>query len=386
MTPERQQVVRLAVARATSTAGGSAAYVALSYTLYAETGSARWVGAALLANGLATVLASPLAGALGDRLDRRAVMIGSDLLSAAVFVAMASTSSPLALVVLFGLSAVTEAPFEPAAGAAVPNLVPEADRGWANGVVASARSVGWLSGPVVGGLAVAALGPASALLAHALSFGVSAAILATFRQPFQAEREGPGGGAWDGLRVAFADRAIGAVVLCAAATTLGWGLVNLAGAPLAAELGVGPQGFGALETALGLGGLLGAMQAGRALRSGERTALVGGVTLGSVGLGFAVLFPSFIGVAAGFVVGSAARAIADVAVQHTLQARTTDEVRARVLGASEAVTHVAFAAAFALGGPLVDAAGGRATLGVAAILALAGLLPLAIEHGRRPRT
>ncbi|MEQ1571726.1 MAG: MFS transporter, partial [Myxococcota bacterium] len=312
MDPHRRDILLLAAARAISTAGGSAAYVALSYTLYAETGSARWVGAALLANVAATVVVSPLAGALGDRVDRRAVMIGSDLSSAAVFLAMAaSSSSPLGLVLLFGLSAVTEAPFEPAVGAAVPNLVSEADRGWANGVVASARSVGWLCGPVLGGLAVAALGPTAALLANAASFGISAAILATFRQPFQAEREGPGGGAWDGLRVAFADRAIGAVVLCAAATTLGWGLVNLAGAPLAAELGVGPQGFGALETALGLGVLLGAMQAGRALRSGERTALVGGVTLGSVGLGFAVLFPSFIGVAAGFVVGSAARAIAD---------------------------------------------------------------------------
>ncbi|MEQ1572598.1 MAG: MFS transporter, partial [Myxococcota bacterium] len=169
---------------------------------------------------------------------------------------------------------------------------------------------------------------------------------------------------------------IAAVVLSAAATTLAWGLVNLSGAPLATALGVGPTGFGALETALGLGGLVGAAVAARVVGRGERSALVAGLSVGAAGLGLAAVSNGFVGVAVGFVVGNGARAVADVAVQHALQSRTTDDVRARVLGASEAVTHVGFALAFALGGPLVDTVGARSALGVAAILALAGGVPV----------
>ena len=80
----RPNVRRIAVARAISIAGGEAAYVAIVATMLDRTGSAVWVSAALLAWIGVGGLAAPIAGSLGDRFDRRRVMIISDLVGAAL--------------------------------------------------------------------------------------------------------------------------------------------------------------------------------------------------------------------------------------------------------------------------------------------------------------
>ena len=66
-----------------SITGGAAAYLTLNYTIYKRTGSATWVAAALFLTFGTIGFVSPFAGALGDRFDRRRVMIASDLAGAA---------------------------------------------------------------------------------------------------------------------------------------------------------------------------------------------------------------------------------------------------------------------------------------------------------------
>ena len=82
-TRSRAPVRRLAVARLISITGGAAAYLTLNYTIYKRTGSATWVAAALFLTFGTTGFVSPFAGALGDRFDRRRVMIASDVAGAA---------------------------------------------------------------------------------------------------------------------------------------------------------------------------------------------------------------------------------------------------------------------------------------------------------------
>jgi MFS family permease len=91
-------------------------------------GSGAWVAALVLTQFATSVFAAPWAGAIGDRFDRRVVMIGSDLLSAAVFVAVAFSHSAIQLVALAALAAIVGAPFGPASGAFLVMLVPEAQR------------------------------------------------------------------------------------------------------------------------------------------------------------------------------------------------------------------------------------------------------------------
>ena len=128
-------------------AGAEAAYIAIVATMLDRTGSAAWVSAALLAWIGIGALVAPIAGSLGDRYDRRRVMIISDLAGAATFVAIAFVHDPAALLALTVVAAIAEAPFNPAATAAIPNLTPDDDLGWANGLISAGRTFGGLVGP-----------------------------------------------------------------------------------------------------------------------------------------------------------------------------------------------------------------------------------------------
>lgn len=84
---------RLALGRLISLTGGSAAFIALTATIYDETGSAAWLSAALFAGVVGTVVAAPFSGWLGDRYDRRRVLIAADLAAAAVSLASRERST-----------------------------------------------------------------------------------------------------------------------------------------------------------------------------------------------------------------------------------------------------------------------------------------------------
>src|SRR3954470_14890564 len=111
---------RLALGRLISISGGAAAYIALVASIYGRTHSAVWISAAILASVVASVACAAPAGWIGDRFDRRRVLIGSDLAAAGVSLAMALTGQPIALVVLMGLGTIAQSPFEPASAAAIP--------------------------------------------------------------------------------------------------------------------------------------------------------------------------------------------------------------------------------------------------------------------------
>src|SRR6185312_7072208 len=84
LTPPRIAIRRLAGARVVSLTGSEAAWIALMVAVYADTGSTVWMSAALFAAIGTSGIATPLAGSLGDRFDRRRVMIASEVATAAV--------------------------------------------------------------------------------------------------------------------------------------------------------------------------------------------------------------------------------------------------------------------------------------------------------------
>lgn len=76
-------------------------YVALVAIVYDRSGhSGAWVAAVLVVMFGVTAAVGPWAGALGDRVDRRFLMIGSDLAAAATFVGIAFASGILGLCAL----------------------------------------------------------------------------------------------------------------------------------------------------------------------------------------------------------------------------------------------------------------------------------------------
>jgi MFS family permease len=366
---------RLALGRLISLTGGSAAYIALIAAVYNETGSAAWVSAALFAGVIGTVLAAPFAGWLGDHYDRRGVMIAADLAAACVSAAMALTGQAEALVVLLGLSAVAQSPFEPASASAIPNLVEPEDVPRANALVAATGSAGYLVGPLLGGI-VLGLGasPAALFAVDAATFVVSAILVASVRRPFGRGATAEHPGVLAGARVILHERSLRLVVAAGMASLVGIGIVHVAAYPLSLELDAGTEGYGAMTALVGGGGVLGAALAGRVLRAGTERVLVVAFAVQAGGLALAGVAPVIAVALGGLAIAGAVGGIGEVATTTLMQSRSRDEVRSRVFAAQDGAAHVAYSVAALAGGLIVQLVSARGAFACAAVCAAVGAL------------
>lgn len=387
-TDPRTAVRRLALARLISLTGGAAAYTALNYAIYEKTGSATWVAAALFLTFGTVGFASPVAGFIGDRFDRRRVMIVSDLLGAACFLGMALVQDPALLLMFAFLSALAEAPFHSSSMAAIPNLVPESQIGWANGLISLGRNAGILIGPAVGGLLVASVGAEMVFAGNALSFAISAPMVASIKGRFSGERhdEDEHRGLRAGFRFLFRERVLRTITFAWLALVLGLGMSMVADVPLAEMFGVGAVGYGVIISAWGGGSVLGSLAGRWVTASNEIAVLVTGtgvVALTAVAVG---LSPWFAGVVVAVFVMGVGDGATLVAEQGIMQRRTPDAVRSRVAGAFDAFIHVGLALSYVVAGPAVDALGPRGVYlvgGGAALIGLLILLPILDRRWRR---
>jgi MFS family permease len=361
---------RIALARLVSLSGGSAAYIALVAALYGETGSALWISAAIFSSVVSSVLAAPLAGWIGDRFDRRGVLIGADVAAACVSAAMAlAATRPLALVVLLGISSIAQAPFEPASAAALPSVVSAEDVPRANSLIGATSSAGYLVGPLLGG-AVLAVGasPSAVFAVDAVTFLFSAAVVLSIRRAFGRGSTQEHPGVLAGFRVIARERALRIPVLAAMVSLLGVGIVDVASYPRSLELDGGTAGYGAMTGLLGGGGVLGAALAARVLRLPAARVLAGAFAASAAGLALAGAAPVLALALAGMAVAGAGRGLGDVAEVTLVQARAADEVRSRVFAAQDGAAHVAFSVSAFTGGLLVEATSARGAFAVAALL------------------
>jgi len=378
-------VQRLAFARLVSLAGGSAAYIALVAAIFGETGSALWVSAAIFASVVTSVAAAAPAGWLGDRFDRRTVMIVSDLASVVVSLAMAATADHAwALVLLLGASSATQAPFDPASASAIPQVVPERDVPRANSLVAASSSAAYLAGPLLGG-ALLGLGasPAEVFVADAATFLVSALLVWSVRRPFGRGSTAEHPGLLAGAHVIVRERALLVPVAAGMLSLVGVGIVNVASFPLSVDLGGGATGFGAMTGLLGGGGLLGAALAARALRAGPVRVLTAAFAAGAAGIALAAGAPVLAVCLVGMAVAGAGRGVGDVAETTLIQSRSADAVRSRVFAAQDGAAHVAFSVSAFGGGLLVELLGARGAFGVAAAFGVGAAAVAASASPRR---
>ena len=161
------------------------------------------------------------AGLIVDRFETRAVAIVAALFQCVVAAALAfatgSITATLALAVLLGVGAAIG---QSAEFALVPLLAGPRSIGRANGLVESARSLGFAVGPVVGGALAASVGTRWALLADSASFLLIAAALSSIAVRRRVSRaESAGFRARDGLAMLFAERTLG-IAMAAGAVTL----------------------------------------------------------------------------------------------------------------------------------------------------------------------
>jgi MFS family permease len=398
----RSAVRRVAAARGISLTGSGAAFTVLAYIVYRLTGeSAIWLSVTLLLTMGMQGLVQPIASWLGDRFDRRRVLVISDLAAAAGFVALAFARTPGQLVAIASITAILESPVWAVAGASIPNLIEEEHLPWANGQVAIGRHLGSFVGPLLGTQLVVLLAgdvasPDRLLGAGAFVFGLNTAsfvfsawLIGTAAGRFNDERsekqEHPGIRA--GFRYAMSDRVLRAILLGWSVLLLGVGLILVAELPYADEFGKGAFGYGLISALWGGGAALGAVFAARWLTAERepRTLLV------SVLLGGLIMFaigwsPVWIAALALMVTEGICEGFASVAEQGLLQRRTPDDVRSRVAGAVEAATLIALAVSLTAGGPIVEALGPRAAyyIGGAMTVVAALIMAGAMRHPGLP--
>lgn len=335
--------------------------------LFDRTGSSRWVSAALLLIFGTQGLLTPLGGSLGDRFDRRRLMIASDLLGVACFVALAFAQTAGPLLALAFLASVAETPFFPAASAAVPNLVPPGDLAWANSTVAFGSNVGYLVGPALGGVLVAAVGAPTVFLLNAASFVVSALLVASVRGTFSGDRTD--GESYKGLRAGvkfiLSQPALRTMTIAFAVFAVSVGSVLVAELPLAESFGAGSIGYGLIATMFGVGALIGSLAGRRLNESNEYRFLVLGSFVTAAGFGAVAVAPPFWFVLAAMLVSGASDGLVDVAIEVIFQRLSPDAVRSRVRAALEAVFLLGLALSFLFAGPLVDALGAKSAYALA---------------------
>ena len=374
MHPHRRTVRVLVLAFLLSNTGSGIASVALAYLVYDRTGSAVWLAATLLFNFGITGFLTPVAGHIADRFDRRRVMIVSDALSAAIWVAFVFVREPAPLVALGFVASIASLPFWFAVDAAIPNLVPEEDLPWANGTIGAARSVSKIAGPALGGLLyTAADGPGVAFAINAGSFVVSAAIVSTIRGvAFSRPRAGSEAdefrGALKGFSVLVHDRMLRALFVAWTLSFLGMNVAFVADPPLARSFGVGAVGYGLIDTCFGAGALVGALLARRTSADDERRWVA--VGLGGVAIGWFLIAgaPVFSLVLAASALAAAMDALGGVAFYGIVQRRSQDAVRGRVFAALAMAGLMANTVGFVIVGPLVE------WLGPKAVYALGGVV------------
>ena len=387
----------LFLAIAGSSFGTYLAAVALTVSVYDATGSGTWVAGLLIADFLPIVLIGLALGPLVDRLSRRRLMIVSDLVRCAVFAALPFVDGPGAIVALAAVSGIATGFFHPAANAGLPNLVDDEELTNANSLLQTVETLAMMAGPVLAGVMLTVWPPSVPYAVNAVTFLVSALLVARIPDTKLRSAESVTQGHWrdvaDGLRLVVTSRPLRTVLVVWNVVVIGTAAVNVAEIVFAKDdLDAGNVGFGALVAASGIGLALGSFLAAPSLgRLGLRRHYVGSIALMGLGWGAAALSGS-IWLAVPFVIGGAAgNGAAAVCNRLLVQRGAPDRYRGRALATIMSSNYAVVGLAMAAAGVLTDMFGAQAVwlaagavylLGAVVALLMTRWLPVRSEEER----
>jgi MFS family permease len=373
---------RLLLARTVSHIGDGIAVLALVLFVQENRGTGTAVGALLLATSIPRFL-GPLAGAVVDRVEQRAVMVACDLGQAVIFLAIAGFVPPFpVLLAMVAAAATLDTLFAPAGRSALPALVRPEQLLRANAWIGTSLNIQVAVGPVLGGLLVTWLGVRGALAANALSFVVSALFLVglpPLRAP--ASREEDGGFlavGVEGIRYAWRTPILRTLMISLFVGVAFAGLDNVALVFLVREtLGGGPLAFGLVTGAYGVGmlaGSLGLSWKGTAAAAG--TVLVLGWVASGVGTILTGLAPIVALAALAQAIAGVGNAVEVVATDTLVQSTVPREMLGRVFGLVGTAPFAGHTLAFAAGGFLLDFTSPRTVFLIAGLGVLLVLIPI----------
>ena len=367
------------------------AFIGLAIDVKDRTDSGPWVSALLIADVLPAVVIGLVAGPLVDRLSRKGLMVGADLLRAAIFALLPFAGSAAVIVALAALAGVGTGLFRPAVYAGLPNLVEDEDLPRANGLIQGVENFAWAIGPLLGGALVAASGPDLAYWVNAGTFLVSALLVsgipARVLQAGTAESHGHWRDLLEGFAFVLRTQALVTVLVVWSVFMLASAGINVAEVFLAKDtFDSGDFGYGLLVGATGLGLVLGSLAAGPLLdRHPLARVYPGSILLVALAVAAGAVAPN-VWIAAGCVlVVGAANGAAVVCNALLVQRGSPDALRGRVFTVLMSSSFGVLALGMVVSGPLTDAVGPRLVWGAAAALGgLSATLALLMTRRAQP--
>jgi MFS family permease len=244
-------------------------------------------------------------------------------------------------------------------------------------------------GPVLGGLILSAQGPNLAYWVNAVTFVLSAVLLARIPssrlQVGHVESRGHWGDVADGFRVVVRARALLTVLVVWNVVTLGVGAINVAEVALAkVSLDAGDIGFGVLLGASGLGLTLGSFVSGYLVdRLGIGRVYFYGIATMAGGYAIAALASTIYVAVPAVVIASFGNGAAVVCNALFIQRGAPDELRGRAFTVIMSSSYATLAIGMIAAGWLTDAFGARWVWGAASIIYLVGALLTVVLAPRR---
>jgi MFS family permease len=402
------------LSQAATQIGGNMVIFGLTVIIAKSTGSTTAVSALILTFLLPAVLFSALAGVFVDRLDRRLVLVFTNVLRGLAFIAMFFVGDHLGLIYLLNIAVSTITVFfAPAEAAMIPMLVPRRQLLSANGIFTLTLNAAFAIGfTLIGPLIVKIAGAPALIVVVAALYFVAAAFCSTLPSAPPARLAGPTDARG---RVREAENAVGSVgvqlreglayirrhreirwsltYLGIAASLVG--VLGVLGPNFAQKtLGLGPEDFVVVVLPLGAGIVMGILLLNAYGRLFPRRRVIEG---GLVALGIFLAAMAGAGAISNFLDSSAARtgvdlslltsllsvvvavaflaglAYAAVAIpaQTQLQEDLPEDVRGRVFGVLNMLVSVASFLPILVVGPIADLLGTTIVLVIVALLIVA---------------
>jgi len=368
--------------------------ITIPWMILERTDSPAFAGLVAAISALPGILVSPIGGWMVDRIGRRRVSVGADLLSSlsvAAFPIVAATfglSNPsILLIALLG------ATFDPAGYTARKTLLTDvakasdADLDHLNGIHDGIMGVAWILGPAVGAGLIASVGAVNSFWVSAALF-IIAALAISFLRVGDAAKESretaeASGAETDssmrvGIKTLWDDKVL---------RTLSVALLIIAAVYLPTEAVVLPTYFEDVDNPSGLGFVISALAAGSAVGSFgygwisarmKRKTLIRLILLGSAVsiIPMAFLPPLSVLMLAGFLLGLSWGPYNPL-ISTLVQQRVPAHLQGRVFGVQTAVFYAAPTLGMVLAGLAVESYGIKATyIVLAGVLSVTSILVL----------
>jgi MFS family permease len=317
--------------------------IAVSWLAWELTGSAFWVGMVAFCDLAPAVFASPVAGAVADRVDRvRLAMLSQAAIALqAVAVAVLTGTGVMTigiLLVLEVLGGIAASFAQPARQTLMPGLVPRSDLPAAVACNSLVFNVARFVGPAIAGPVIAVWGVVPAIAGNALGYAVACVSL-TLLTVAAADRRGhpASGSLWrevtEGVAYAVRHPGLGPLLLYAALTcSLLRGVQEILPPFVERLFGRGAESLAILTACFGVGALLaGFWVANRGRIEGTvRLAIWAGVVQAAATAAFVATGFFALGLLSAALIGAAA-SVQGISVQILVQSATDTALRGRML-------------------------------------------------------